>query len=228
MPRATPWGRDDQRPKPTLKGWQRRAQGNALGLIPRQRRPLGIERIDFTDADHTAAERFVIAHGPPDADAMGHEPFEVDARGDVEVSLRLAVAADQCEDPLAADLPRRGLDQSLDVVGPSPGLLGISQPALVSPTLVRFSIGQYAPRADEFAAWFGAWEKLAESDPYFHLRTEIAVGSAKREPISSKPAKAPPLATKIVTTDGGWVDLQAAARLRAANINPRTGLAAPG
>jgi hypothetical protein len=87
--------------------------------------------------------------------------------------------------------------------------------AISQPTLVRFSIGQYAPRADEFAAWFAAWEKVAESDPYFHLRTEIAVGSAKREPNSPKPAKAP-LAIKIVTTDGGWADLQAAARLRAA------------
>jgi hypothetical protein len=92
----------------------------------------------------------------------------------------------------------------------------ISQPVLVSPMLVRFSIGQYAPRADEFAAWFGAWEKLAETDPYFHLRTEVAVGSAKREPISSKQAKSQQLATKIVTTDGGWADLQAAARLRSA------------
>ena len=51
----------------------------------------------------------------------------------------------------------------------------ISQPVLVSPTLVRFSIGQYAPRADEFAAWFVPWEKLAEADPYFHLRTEVVI-----------------------------------------------------
>src|SRR5436190_14934332 len=35
----------------------------------------------------------------------------------------------------------------------------ITQPVLVSPTLVRFNISQFAPRTDEFAAWFGAWEK---------------------------------------------------------------------
>ncbi len=51
----------------------------------------------------------------------------------------------------------------------------ISQPVLVSPTLVRFNISQYAPRQEEFAAWFAAWEKLAEFDPYFHLRTEVVV-----------------------------------------------------
>jgi hypothetical protein len=98
----------------------------------------------------------------------------------------------------------------------------ISQPVLVSPTLVRFSIGQYAPRADEFAAWFGAWEKLAETDPYFHLRTEVAVkaefGRRKAEAAGSRNSafRLPPSALKTVTTDGGWADLQAAARLRAA------------
>ena len=91
----------------------------------------------------------------------------------------------------------------------------ISQPVLVSPTLVRFSVNQYAPRPNEFAAWYGAWEKLSETDPYFHLRSEITIGSAKRETNPSKALKTP-LATKIVTTNGGWVDLQAAARLRAA------------
>src|SRR5258708_945957 len=49
----------------------------------------------------------------------------------------------------------------------------ISKPVVVTPTLVRFSIAQYAPRSEEFTAWVGAWEKLAESDPYFHLRTQM-------------------------------------------------------
>jgi hypothetical protein len=98
----------------------------------------------------------------------------------------------------------------------------ISQPVLVSPTLVRFSIGQYAPRADEFAAWFRAWEKLAESDPYFHLRTEVAIkaegGKRKAElrATASSAFRIPNSALKTVTTDGGWADLQAAARLRSA------------
>jgi hypothetical protein len=89
----------------------------------------------------------------------------------------------------------------------------ISQPVLVSPTLVRFNISQYAPRQEEFTAWFAAWEKLVEFDPYFHLRTEIALASAKQQ---ANPKTTKSFATKIVTTDGGWTDLQAAAQLRAA------------
>jgi hypothetical protein len=98
----------------------------------------------------------------------------------------------------------------------------ITQPVLVSPTLVRFNISQFAPRTDEFAAWFGAWEKLAESDPYFHLRTEVAIkaelGIRKAEGAGTRNSavRLPNSALKTVTTDGGWTDLPAAARLQAA------------
>src|SRR3954464_3143204 len=56
----------------------------------------------------------------------------------------------------------------------------ISQPVQISPTLVRFRISQFAARKDEFAAWPAAWKKLAENDPYFHLRPEINPLSRKR------------------------------------------------
>ncbi len=74
----------------------------------------------------------------------------------------------------------------------------ISQPVLVSPTLVRFSISQYAPRQEEFAAWFAAWEKLVEFDPYFHLRTEVALrrnseGGRRKRPELVIPPSAFPL-----------------------------------
>jgi hypothetical protein len=98
----------------------------------------------------------------------------------------------------------------------------ISQPLLVTPTLVRFSIGQYAPRPDEFAAWFDAWEKLAELDPYFHLRTQVLVNpdSKLRKPAGNKTAVgisvSSPSDLKTITTDGGWADPYTAAQLRSA------------
>ena len=98
----------------------------------------------------------------------------------------------------------------------------ISQPVLISPTLIRFSIYQYAPRQEEFAAWYQAWEKLAGVDPYFHLQTEV-IADATGVNHKSNAVAAPffeshnkPNSLKIVTTDGGWADLSAAAQLRTA------------
>jgi len=59
--------------------------------------------------------------------------------------------------------------------------------------LYRFSLADYRlPRE--------AWERLASQDPYWHLRTRVVA------PTDGKP--------QLVFTDGGWVDLAAAARLR--------------
>ena len=107
----------------------------------------------------------------------------------------------------------------------------ISQPVQISPTLLRFNIAQFASQKDDFIAWLAAWEKLAEGDPYFHLRTEVLAkaegGKGKADgtnaenhgsPTASRSAfRVPNSALKTVTTDGGWVDLSAAARLRAAS-----------
>ncbi len=107
----------------------------------------------------------------------------------------------------------------------------ISQPVQISPTLLRFNIAQFASQKDEFIAWSVAWEKLAEGDPYFHLRTEVLAkaegGKGKADgtnsenhgsPTASRSAfRVPNSALKTVTTDGGWVDLIAAARMRAAS-----------
>jgi hypothetical protein len=98
----------------------------------------------------------------------------------------------------------------------------ITPPVLVTPTLLRFNIGQYASSQDQFAAWNGAWEKLAESDPYFHLRTEVLINASTdhEKPVktatSHSTTQLHDSRPKTVTTDGGWVDLTAAAQLRVA------------
>ena len=70
--------------------------------------------------------------------------------------------------------------------------------------LLRVDLAAYInPRdAGSYNAIHSAWERLVEGDPYFHLRTEVAVAGTK--------------APKTVTIDGGWVGLEAAAALRAA------------
>ncbi len=61
--------------------------------------------------------------------------------------------------------------------------------------LWRFSLADYHLPAD-------VWELLASHDPYFHLRTRVQAASL------------PQAALQEVFTDGGWLDLSAAARLR--------------
>jgi hypothetical protein len=98
----------------------------------------------------------------------------------------------------------------------------ISLPAMVTPTLIRFNIRQYASNADEASAWVHAWEELAESDPYFHLRTQVLVTPmARSETKNRSNAQIVSAAVhtdrlKTVTSDGGWIDLSAAAQLRTA------------
>ncbi|HEX3658642.1 MAG TPA: hypothetical protein VHV55_22815 [Pirellulales bacterium] len=68
--------------------------------------------------------------------------------------------------------------------------------------LVRVDLASYADfkKPGTYQELFGAWEKLAETDPYFHLRTQV-LAAGERTP-------------RTVTTDGGWVDVAAAARLK--------------
>ena len=68
-------------------------------------------------------------------------------------------------------------------------LLRIDLPALGSPR---------DPKV--FQELFAAWEKLAEEDPYFHVRTQVAVAGTKE--------------AKITTVDGGWTNIENATRLR--------------
>jgi hypothetical protein len=97
----------------------------------------------------------------------------------------------------------------------------ISTPKRVTPTLWRVNLTAYAPIDDDRRAWTAAWEKLAETDPYFHIRTEVAVEQPSHGRVSPKLATASrrDAATKIATTDGGWIDLAAATRLHAATLS---------
>lgn len=63
-------------------------------------------------------------------------------------------------------------------------------------------------RLSDYGLPHESWEALASQDPYWHLRTQVV------EPTTKHGAS-----EKIVTvyTDGGWLDLSAAAELRAAS-----------
>ena len=101
----------------------------------------------------------------------------------------------------------------------------IFQPTEITPTLLRFSISNFVDDGNEFAAWSAAWEKLVESDPYWHLPTEIAASSGPNDPTHQAPTpakaaqaerrSAEPITAERVTVDGGWVGLEQAAKLRA-------------
>jgi hypothetical protein len=101
----------------------------------------------------------------------------------------------------------------------------ISTPTRVTPTLWRVNLTAYAPIDDDRRAWTAAWEKLAESDPYFHIRTEVAVGNGRKVEKSKGANVAQSLrpldssTLRLVTIDGGWIDLAAAARLHAATLS---------
>ncbi|MBX7164827.1 MAG: hypothetical protein K1X74_00640 [Pirellulales bacterium] len=67
--------------------------------------------------------------------------------------------------------------------------------------LWRWRLDEYAPRAEDLQAWGTAYEQLASEEPYWHVRTRVI------DPAGGQPRE--------VFTDGGWVGLAEAARLRA-------------
>ena len=66
--------------------------------------------------------------------------------------------------------------------------------------LLRIDLAAYADfrKTATYNELFQAWEQLVEGDPYFHLRTQVTTGKS----------------VQTVTTDGGWTDLENAARLK--------------
>lgn len=78
--------------------------------------------------------------------------------------------------------------------------------------LVRVDLAAYADfrKPAAYQELFVAWEKLAEADPYFHLRTQVLVADNAR----GQQSAASSATAKTVTTDGGWVDLAAAGKLK--------------
>lgn len=105
-------------------------------------------------------------------------------------------------------IPRERWNETLDVL--SFVLNSVSRSAvLVRPEvvpgsgggLVRVSLAAYGLPAD-------VWEQLASRDPYWHIRTRVI------DPALAKRAvKAREVVTEVFT-DGGWLDLRAAAELR--------------
>ena len=81
---------------------------------------------------------------------------------------------------------------------------------IVRPTVVpasderlwRISLADYALPAD-------VWEFLASHDPYWHLRTQVVPPATT----TTRNTKTKPTVQTVVT-DGGWLDLSVAARLR--------------
>lgn len=68
--------------------------------------------------------------------------------------------------------------------------------------MLRLDLAAYHDfrQPEQYAELFKAWERLAERDPYWHIRTQIA--DRKTGKLSE------------VTTDGGWVNLDYAAKLK--------------
>lgn len=66
--------------------------------------------------------------------------------------------------------------------------------------LLRIDVARLARRKEDLTAWLRAWEHMVEDDPYFHLKTVVL------DPRDGK--------RRTVLTDGGWVNLARAAKLR--------------
>lgn len=77
----------------------------------------------------------------------------------------------------------------------------IHRPVAVSPTLLRVDLSTYVRTAGDYRTLALAWDAVAASDPYLHLKTEVLDPRTQRR--------------TAVFTDGGWVNLAEAAKLRA-------------
>lgn len=83
----------------------------------------------------------------------------------------------------------------------------VYRPVRVSDTLVRVDIARYAADVKGYGEWSAAWDNLASTDPYYHLRAKVLAAP-------SKDTKAGDVPTLDTYTDGGWIDQKAAAELR--------------
>ncbi len=84
---------------------------------------------------------------------------------------------------------------------------GIYPVASVTPTLVRIDVSQYCNDAAELESWEGAWSSLSQSDPYFHLATQVSYAGK----------------IQTVVVAGGWTDPKTEAALRQVTNTPSNG-----
>lgn len=83
----------------------------------------------------------------------------------------------------------------------------ITTPKVVAGGLVRIDLAAYANQRDSrtYHELHAAWERLAADDPYFHIKTQVAISGQKE--------------AKTVTVDGGWIGAAEAAALRQASAS---------
>lgn len=76
----------------------------------------------------------------------------------------------------------------------------ISRPEPATDTLLRFNLRQFAVSDARYKAHWETWERLAEGEPFFHIRTRVNDG--KKQPVE-------------VTVDAPWIPEALSAELRA-------------
>jgi hypothetical protein len=89
------------------------------------------------------------------------------------------------------------------------------------PTLLRIDLAAYANQREPKTYWelHSAWERLAADDPYFHVKTQVAIENSGQLAVASGRFSLPATGHRspaTLTVDGGWVGLEMAGSLRAA------------
>lgn len=79
----------------------------------------------------------------------------------------------------------------------------ITPPQWISDTLGVVYLPYYAPTAKDYSEFYNAKEKLGDGDATFHIRTQVSTDVHRLGK-----------SIRTVTTDGGWIGLQAAQRLK--------------
>lgn len=96
----------------------------------------------------------------------------------------------------------------------------ISRPEWVpGAPLVRFHLRQFTASEDAYKNHWQTWEDLAAVEPYYHVRTRVAVETTEKDD-KGKPIKK--VETKDVTVDAPWIPAELATQLReqTASIGP--------
>lgn len=88
-----------------------------------------------------------------------------------------------------------GVAYALNAISQNPLVI---RPYRVTQSLVRLDFIQLSDGKENLINQLGAWERLVLTDPFWHIRTEVADGQK----------------TKLVTVDGGWIPLEAAQALK--------------
>lgn len=108
------------------------------------------------------------------------------------ISLYHVPPADLAKAKAAVSLAVNYVSHSRDIVRP--------RVAGLSDTLLVIDLAHYTTTNEERQSWIDAWDRMAEDDPYWHLKTELL------DPETGN--------RKTAIVDGGWVGTDNATRLR--------------